>query len=170
MRRSSRRTFFRPKCTSVWIDNKASKPIISSYLIPAIDQIFWFFGFSCLQPFFVASQMKTVSLLSICFARMIWFCVFLEQNNFYKWRPCFPRLMVVPRSQHSDVSFKGANDSIIEQNIRVFFSFAFLVCVCVFAVARKSGQRVVHFYVPLCICGRCSDVLPKVTKSIIIEM
>ena len=45
MRRSSRRTFFRPKCTSVGIDNKASKPIISSYFIRAIDQIFWFFGF-----------------------------------------------------------------------------------------------------------------------------
>ena len=77
--------------------------------------------------------------------------------------------MAVPRSQYSDVSFKGANDSIIEQNIRVFFLFC-LFGVCVFAVARKSGQRVVHFYVPLCICGRCSDVLPKVTKSIIIEM
>ena len=78
--------------------------------------------------------------------------------------------MAVPRSQHSDVSFKGANDSIIEQNIRVFFSLLPFWCVCVFAVARKSGHRVVHFYVPLCICGRCSDVLPKVTKSIIIEM
>ena len=54
--------------------------------------------------------------------------------------------------------------------ISVFFFLLLFCCVCVFAVARKSGQRVVHFYVPLCICSRCSDVLPKVTKSIIIEM
>ena len=56
----------------------------------------------------------------------------------------FSKAYAVPRSQHSDVSFKGANDSIIEQNICVFFLLPFW-CVCVFAVAIKSGQRVVHF-------------------------
>ena len=93
------------------------------------------------QPFFVASQKKTVSLLSICFARMMWFCIFLKQNNFYKWRQCFPRLMAVPPSQHSAVSFKGVNDSIIEQNIHVFFSFAFLLCVCLCSRKKKWTTR-----------------------------
>ena len=42
----------------------------------------------------------------------------------------FSKAYAVPRSQHSDVSFKGVNDSIIEQNIRVFFLFClFGVCV-----------------------------------------
>ena len=116
-------------CTSVGIDNKASKPIISSYFIRAIDQIFW-----KLSPYWA-------------FVLLGWygFAYFWSKTTFINGGRVFQGLWQC-RVLNTAMLVLRERTTLSLNKISVFFLLPFW-CVCVFAVAIKSGQRVVHFLI-----------------------
>ena len=125
MRRSSRRTFFRPKCTSVGIDNKASKPIISSYFIRAIDQIFW-----KLSPYWA-------------FVLLGWYCFayFWSKTTFINGGRVFQGLWQCRVLNTAMLVLRERTTLSLNKISVFFFSFAFLVCVCLCSRKKKWTSR-----------------------------
>ena len=124
--------------------------------------IFWFFLLISLSLFLWHRKWKLSPYWAFVLLGWYGFAYFWSKTTFINGGHVFQGLWQC-RVLNTAMLVLRERTTLSLNKISVFFFLLPFWCVCFFAVRRKSGQRVVHFYVPLYICGRCSDFLP-VTK------